>query len=51
MKIDAELKKSSKGSYYIYIPIIEKYVMLEKVEQKLLGYELQKVANKDSINK
>lgn len=43
MKIDAELRTNKANTgYYIYIPIIEKYVLLEKVEQKLIKLLLEK---------
>lgn len=37
MKIDCELKPNKNNDgYYLYIPLIEKYVFLEKIEQKYI---------------
>ena len=37
MEIKCELKMNkNKDGYYLYIPLIEKFVFLEKVEQKLI---------------
>lgn len=52
MKIECILKANKNNDgYYIYIPLIEKYVFLEKVEQKLIQIlldkkELDKTENK-----
>lgn len=43
MKIDCQLKPNKNNDgYYLYIPLIEKYVFLEKVEQKLIQILLDK---------
>ena len=43
MKIECLLKANKNNDgYYLYIPLIEKYVFLEKVEQKLIQILLDK---------
>lgn len=50
MKIECLLKENkAKDGYYLYIPLIEKYVFLEKVEQKLIKYLMEQ--DKKSENK
>lgn len=56
MKIECLLKTNKNNTgYYLYVPLIEKYIFLEKVEQKLIQLmldtkDLDKTEEK-SVNK
>lgn len=52
MKIECILKTNKNNDgFYLYIPLIEKYVFLEKVEQKLIQILMDKDDFKKSENK
>lgn len=43
MKIDAEVRESKNGkTFYIYIPILKKFVMLEGIESDYLKMLIEK---------
>lgn len=52
MKIECQLKPTKDGNgFYLYIPLIEKRVFLEKVEQKLIQILMDTQKDEKSANK
>lgn len=52
MNIECQLMPTKDGKgYYLYIPLIEKRVFLEKVEQKLIKMIMDKQVETKSANK
>lgn len=51
MKIECQLMPTKSGTgYYLYIPLIEKRVFLEKVEQKLIAVLMDTKGQKSDNN-